>query len=215
MRKLHLGCWKRDWPGFTNVDLADFPHIHHKRNVDDLGLFQEGSFDVVYASHVLEYFPLRDVPRVLAQWRRVLAPAGRLYVAVPDFDGLAKAYQKFADVRLVQGPLFGHMEVATANGATAVLGHKVIYDFKLLRAVLEENGFSGVRRYAWEEIVPAGSEDHSMAHIPSRDYRQGISVSLNVTAVKANAAVAAALAGKQRVLDIGLRAMRKAKKLLP
>lgn len=214
MKKLHLGCWKRDWPGFVNVDLADFPHIHYRRGVDDLSVLEDGSFDVVYASHVLEYFAPADVPRVLAEWRRVLRPLGLLYIAVPDFQGLARAYERYGDVRQVQGPLLGCMDIPDGNGGSVALHHRAVYDLSALRAALEENGFSNVQKYSWQEIVPTGQEDHSMAHIPSRDYANGISVSLNVKAEKASGPVRLALAAQHHIQNMGRRIIRKGKKIL-
>ena len=110
---------------------------------------------------------------------------GILRVAVPDFEGLIRGYQKTRNTLEIQGPLFGFFEITTEEGDKKMLYHKIIYDFKLLKRVLEENGFTDIRRYDWRHIVPEGEEDHSMAYIPSRDYTHGIPVSLNVEARKA------------------------------
>ena len=74
--KLHLGCGKRDIPGFVNVDLADYPHIHYKSNVDSLPFIPDSSVELIYCSHVLEYFDLVSVKNVLQEWLRVLKPGG-------------------------------------------------------------------------------------------------------------------------------------------
>ncbi len=41
-------------------------------------------YDVVYSSHLLHSFAPGDVTRVLAEWKRVLKPGGRVHIKVPD-----------------------------------------------------------------------------------------------------------------------------------
>lgn len=210
--KLHLGCGKRNFPGFINVDLADFPHIHHRCSVDDLSMFEDNSGDLIYASHVLEYFPLNKVPEVLKEWRRVLRPGGILKLAVPDFKNLARAYLKYGNVLSVQGPIYGFFEI-TSNGIKRELNHKVIYDFKLLKKVLEENGFKDVKRYDWIGFVPEGCEDHSMAYLPTKDYN-GILVSLNIQALKAGEINKKFLEMKNEIISFKDKAKNKMSKWL-
>ncbi len=59
-----------DAAGHTNVIL---------RQADARRLpFPDESFDVVYNSYMLDLIPLGEIPRVLAEFRRVLKPGGRL-----------------------------------------------------------------------------------------------------------------------------------------
>ena len=199
--KLHLGCGKRNFPGFINLDLADYSHIHYRRSVDDLAPFENESVDLIYASHVLEYFSLAQVPQVLAEWRRVLKPGGEIKLAVPDFENLTKAYFISGHALDVQGPLYGFFDIVS-EGKNMTLNHKVAYDFKLLKKVLEENGFGEVKRYDWKDFLTGEQEDHSMAYLPSKDYNNGILVSLNVEAVRAGALEGKILKTKQEILGL-------------
>ena len=51
----------------------------------DLSQFTEGSFDVVFASNLLEHLERRDALRLLAEAHRVLRPRGRLLLVQPNF----------------------------------------------------------------------------------------------------------------------------------
>jgi predicted SAM-dependent methyltransferase len=182
--KLNLGCWRRDIPGFVNVDLCDMPHIHHKTSIDSLPMIEDGSCELVYASHSLEYFDRQEAAGVLKEWRRVLEPGGALRVAVPDFDALIEVYKRSGELGLVLGPLYGRMEIETPDG-TRVLYHKSVYNFAHLKTLLEECGFTNVRRYDWRETVHRDHDDHSQAYWPHMDKEKGLLVSLNVEADKA------------------------------
>lgn len=47
-----------------------------------------GPYDVVYCSHALEHLYPHDVPRALAEFRRVLKPGGAAVILVPDLEGV-------------------------------------------------------------------------------------------------------------------------------
>lgn len=181
--KLHLGCWKRNIPGFTNVDICNLPHIHYKRNVDDLSIFKNNSAELIYASHVFEYFDREEAKKVLKEWRRVLVPKGILRLAVPDFEQLIKVYKKYKDLNKILGPLYGKMLVKTSR-KEKVLYHKTVYDFDSLKEMLKSSGFKNVRRYDWKKTIHKDYDDHSQAYIPHMDKKHGLLISLNVEANK-------------------------------
>src|SRR3989338_10622010 len=109
--KLHLGCGKRQIPGFVHVDLADFPHIDHKRDVRDLSCFGSDTAELIYACHVLEYFDRGEVLDILTEWKRVLKPGGMIRLAVPDAESLFEVYRKTRDLSLILGPLYGRSSI--------------------------------------------------------------------------------------------------------
>lgn len=181
--KLHLGCGKRNIPGFVHVDQADFPHIDHKHDIRTLPFIADASAELVYSSHALEYFDREEVKQVLAEWRRVLLPGGTLRVAVPDFEALVSVYQKYGKLDMVLGPMYGRMPVQTPDGPRTIY-HKTVYDFASLQAVLEAAGFGNVRRYDWRKTVHKDHDDHSQAYVPHMDKERGLLISLNVEADK-------------------------------
>lgn len=56
--------------GFSNIDL-------HEADARSLP-FADGTFDVLFNSYMFDLMPLKDMPVILAEFRRVLRPDGRL-----------------------------------------------------------------------------------------------------------------------------------------
>lgn len=179
---LHLGCGKRNIPGFINVDLANYPHIHYRKPVTDLSVFKTSSVDLIYASHIFEYFDKTEAKNVLKEWRRTLKKGAILRLAVPDFDALIKVYLKHKDIYLISGPIYGRWDIP---GTNKTVFHKTIYNYSLLKKLLEENGFTNVKKYNWRQRLPHKHfDDYSQAYIPHMKKETGILISLNVEARK-------------------------------
>jgi len=71
-RKLHIGGKIRA-EGWEVLNALDGPAVDHIGNAKDLHMFDDATFEQLYASHVLEHFDyLNEVSQVLVEWRRVL-----------------------------------------------------------------------------------------------------------------------------------------------
>ena len=118
--KLHLGCGLNVVEGWLNVDgswnarLAKYPRLRRALalarvipreaarvewrgdlrilDVRDPLPFATGSYDAIYASHLLEHLFLDDALRLLRECFRVLRPGGVLRLVVPDLKAIVREY---------------------------------------------------------------------------------------------------------------------------
>ena len=105
--KLHLGCGERYLDGYIHIDIADFDHIDYRSSIDKLDMIKDESCELIYASHVLEYFDVEEAKNVLTEWHRVLKNKGTLRLAVPDIKKLIEVYNNTDDLSKILGPLYG------------------------------------------------------------------------------------------------------------
>lgn len=179
MIKLHLGCGRRDFgPDWVHIDGGSYPHL---AGSDIVRLpYSNNSVDLIYASHVLEYFDREEVVYVLEKWFSKLVEGGVLRIAVPDFEAMVGLYyhNNLPLARLL-GPLYGKMSMGDKT-----IYHKTVYDFNSLKTVLQVVGFQQIKRYNWQDTEHAHHDDHSQAYIPHMDKIHGTLISLNVEAVK-------------------------------
>ncbi len=174
--RLHLGCGKRDFgSAWNHIDLLDLPHID-SHNVEELP-YDDNSCEIIYASHLINYFDRVEVEAVLVEWLRVLQPGGVLRLAVPDFEAMCNLYKNGYSLEKFLGPLYGKWN-------DPPIYHKTAYDFRSLSRLLKRVGFKGIKRYDWRDTDHAGHDDHSQAYMPHMDKKHGTLVSLNVEAVK-------------------------------
>ena len=178
--KLHLGCGKRFLPGFTHVDLADFPHIAYRHDIRSLPMFDDESAELIYACHVFEYFNAEEAKDVLAEWRRILSTDGVLRLAVPDFWKLAQVYALTHDLTKITGPLYGQWQISLDK----TVYHRTVYDGKTLTSLLIEAGFRMVRSWDWRTVEHGYIDDYSQAYYPHMDKDHGLLISLNLEATK-------------------------------
>lgn len=189
--KVHLGCGKRNFGDewlHIDYDYSGGDHINEAMDLNCPGIsfsllkHNPGGFRLIYASHLLSY--IEDDLLFLQECYSLLNEGGTLRLAVPDFDAIVKIYQETGT--LLQGPLFGKMEVTNYDEVLhykEAIYHKRAYTLKNLSALLKEAGFRHV--YFWHhDMVEHGHiDDHSNAWWPSLQNPQ-YHVSLNLEGVK-------------------------------
>ena len=176
--KLHIGGMekKEGWKilniqsggeaGFSPND----SEIDFKGDITDLGQFEDNSIEEIYASHILEHVPIKQVSENLNGIYRVLKDNGKFYVSVPDMDILCRQYlsikgskARFHIIRMIFGGQTDEYDF-----------HYFGYNFDLLNNLLKKNGFKDVKRV----------QKFSIFNDTSNYAPYGEPISLNLIAIK-------------------------------
>ena len=96
--------------------------------------YKDGEIDEIYASHCLEHAAIAKVPETLKEWHRVLKPAGRCIIQVPNMDYIAKYWLTGPDRPWAEAMLFG---LQTHDGEF----HKSAFTAAIIKADCEAAGF--------------------------------------------------------------------------
>jgi ubiquinone/menaquinone biosynthesis C-methylase UbiE len=106
--------------------------------------FEDGSFDVVWASEVIEH--VADTARWLSEVRRVLAPGGRLLVSTPSHGRLRLAV---SGIERFSEPLGDHLHLYTRGSLARLLQE---FGFRSVK-VRTAGGPPGMRRLLLADAV--------------------------------------------------------------
>lgn len=124
-------------PNFVNVDRKEGKEVYP---LD----YPDGSADSLYASHVLEHFGNREVDKVLQDWVRVLKAGGRIKLAVPDCDYVARKL-------LARNPDGEPLGSYLMGGQTDPNDfHRSIFNEERLRDMMERAGLEQIERWTTE-----------------------------------------------------------------
>lgn len=83
-RRLNVGCGYYSRIGWVNLDIAKLPGVDVVHDLDEIPLpFGDASFDSIECIDILEH--VRDLPAVMREMHRVLAPGGRIRIEGPHF----------------------------------------------------------------------------------------------------------------------------------
>ena len=130
---------------------------------DEVAALPDRSLDLIVSNSVVQYLTLRELERLLALWRRLLAPGGSLIVA----DVIPPDVGKLSDVAAL-------LRFAAQHGfllaALAGLARTAVSPYRKLRSTL------GIAQYAeadfMQKLVAAGFAaerlPHNLEHNPAR-----------------------------------------------
>lgn len=94
MTKLNIGCGNHYQQGWVNIDADRDVKCDRHATILDLP-FDDNSFDMVYAGHVLEHIPLHEVISACREVYRVLKPGRHACFVGPDFyEGVTNGHSQ-------------------------------------------------------------------------------------------------------------------------
>jgi predicted SAM-dependent methyltransferase len=135
------------WYSFSDYVriLREHDFVHHDLTY---GLpFPDNCCEAIYSSHFAEHIERKDFERLLSESHRVLLPGGTIQITTPHFGKLVAAYQNGSGEAILEAlfaqPGGGHYQL-----------HRYIYDFALMKRLLEEAGFEGVVELDHDEFDP-------------------------------------------------------------
>lgn len=176
--KLHLGCGEKKLEGFVNIDTRPLEDVVDViDDVRELTTIENETVSLIYCSHVLEHIGRREYIEVLKRWYDVLQNGGILRLSIPDFEKVVEHYNKYKDIDMIRGFLYGGQNYKENY-------HYCAWDFKKIKSDLESVGFSDVQRYDWKKTEHSHIDDYSQCYLPHMDKENGILMSLNIEAIK-------------------------------
>jgi predicted SAM-dependent methyltransferase len=171
----HLGCGAIFADGFLNID-GDFdwlsktlesgiphavvgrPSTHVLKHDLRSGIpAAANSLQIIYHSHFLEHLVDHEGLSFLSECHRCLAPGALMRFAVPDFklwctnylSGKNDFFDWYRQAYLADDKVRFRTNASVFAGMLYNWGHKMAYDYESLSALLNDAGFTNVRRAEW------------------------------------------------------------------
>jgi hypothetical protein len=132
--RLNIGAGEKTLKGYTTIDLKN------GKNAYPLAGIKDGSIADIYCSHLLEHFGHREVSKVLKHWVSKLEPGGRIRIAVPDFNEVAKRYRAGEPIATQLYIMGSHTDASDV--------HHCVFDSESLAELMADTGLVRIGR--WE-----------------------------------------------------------------
>lgn len=127
--------------------------------------FRDNTFELVYASHVLEHIPWYRIEQVLKEWYRIIKLGGSLEIWVPDALKISRLLiqteeglnNKVPDNWFVRNPendpycwVAGRLFYGANPNYPS--WHKALFTPRYLKSLFQKIGFSDIRELSREEV---------------------------------------------------------------
>lgn len=147
--RLNFGCGKTVLEGWHNVDAVSRegaePDLIYAMEFDPVGALiqrmplDDGCAEVVMALHVIEHVHAWEAPAALAEWKRVLAPGGKLVLELPNIELAARNLLEGMPDNMTMFAFYGD-----ASHRDPWMMHKYGYTSRTITDLVRRAGFSDV-----------------------------------------------------------------------
>jgi predicted SAM-dependent methyltransferase len=153
VRKLQLGTGSNVYEGWLNTDVVDYKRKNEVVYLDARKPFPlpSDAFEFVFSEHMIEHISYTEGLQCLRECRRVLRAGGRIRVATPSLERMARLYDdelSELQTRYIEWALNSFVPEADAylpgfvvNNMMRNFAHRFVYDRRTLRHALESAGF--------------------------------------------------------------------------
>jgi predicted SAM-dependent methyltransferase len=171
--KFHLGCGIIFLKNYLNIgfwtNLEQNKLYENPNGVQETVLLNfdltngipasDNSLDVVYHSHMLEHLTNTEGIQFLKECNRVLKPGATMRLLVPDLGAFSKKYMEKDDFffdayrkeALADDKVLYPTRGSVFMGMLHNHGHKMGYDFDTICHILNQTGFTDIRKTMFQE----------------------------------------------------------------
>lgn len=169
-RSLEIGPGEERIAGFETLNIVGGFNVDYVYDAAKKMPFKDNTFEIIYASHILEHVAWYQVRQVLGEWVRILKPNGVIEIWVPDAYKICSVVldaEQGINVDLLKDGWFRFNEkkdpYVWANGRLFTYGdgtgnvnhhnwHRAMFTPKSLIALMKESGLTNVELMQENEV---------------------------------------------------------------
>jgi len=170
LRQLEIGPGLTRLEGFETLNIIDGKNVDYIADIASMLPFHDNSFDLIYASHVIEHVPWFLQKQLFSELHRVLKPGGHLEIWVPDFKKVLEttmSYYQTGENNTEKDGWYRFNEekdvMTWANGRIFTYGdgtanpmsfnwHRCVFTYEYLTKLYTNAGFINIVPMTHEEI---------------------------------------------------------------
>lgn len=169
-RYLEIGPGIKRLDGFETLNIIDGRSVDYITDISTLMPFSDDSFDLIYASHVIEHVPWFLQKQLFCELNRIVKPNGKIEIWVPDFskildvanvfvkkgenDTIKDGWYRFNEEKdvltWVNGRIFSYGD-GSAN-SMSFNWHRCVFTFDYLKQLLLNAGFVEIEAMTHNEV---------------------------------------------------------------